>query len=367
MSRWWSLHFDVMHVFFRATLFSFALFFSELLCFANGEEDYLATQLRIQELFRKYESSVVRVKATREEVVNGKTKRLLKMGSGFFVSKDGHILTTGLLVGADRVWIEHNKEYFLTETLGSDLLCNLTVLKTLTKPEKFNFVSFSNNQKETPIGSFILGLTCALEFEISPTIGLMQSSESAFGRTLFPTKMFRTSLELGPGEVGAPVFDLSGNFIGITHAALPDLRSSFILPAKACSKIRDGLILSGKVDYGFFGITVTRKLNQKNGFNIEIQSTHLNSKLQKGDILLKIGNTEIFERGDIIESTFYARPGTFVEFLIKREGKELTIPIRVTLRPASNTKSNLDNTLLDQNLTGDLDSFKLSRELQEVD
>ena len=110
-----------------------------------------------------------------------------------------------------------------------------------------------------------------------------------------------------------------------------------------------------------------RKLNKKNGFNIEIQSTHSNSKLQKGDILLKIGNTEIFERGDIIESTFYARPGTFVEFLIKREGKELTIPIRVTVRPASNAKSNTDNTLLDQNLTGDLDSSKLSKELQEVD
>ena len=241
------------------------------------------------------------------------------------------------------------------------------MLKTLENPEKFNFVSFSNNQKETPVGSFLLGLTCALEFQISPTIGLMQSSESAFGRTIFPTKMFRTSLELGPGEVGAPVFDLNGNFIGITHAALPDLRSSFVLPAKACSKIRDGLILSGKVDYGFFGITVTRKLNQKNGFNIEIQSIHSNSKLQKGDILLKIGNTEIFERGDIIESTFYARPGTFVEFLIKRDGKELTIPIRVMVRPVANTKSNTDNALLDQNLTDDLDSSKLARELEEVD
>ena len=70
-------------------------------------------------------------------------------------------------------------------------------------------------------------------------MGLMQSSESTFGRNLFPTKMFRTSLALGPGEVGAPVFDLNGNFVGITHAALPDLRSSFILPAKACSRIRD--------------------------------------------------------------------------------------------------------------------------------
>jgi S1-C subfamily serine protease len=196
-----------MYVFFRATLFSFALFFSESLCFANVEEGYLGTQLRIQSLFKKHKSSIVRVKATRETVVKGKTKRLLKMGSGFFVSKDGHILTTGFLLGADRVWIEHNKEYFLTETLGTDTLCNLTLLKTLKKPEKFNFVSFSNDHKVTPVGSFLLGLTCALEFQISPTIGLMQSSESAFGRTIFPTKMFRTS------------FDLNGNFIGITHAA----------------------------------------------------------------------------------------------------------------------------------------------------
>ena len=35
------------------------------------------------------------------------------------------------------------------------------------------------------------------------------------------------SLALGPGEVGAPVFDLNGRFVGMTHAALPDLQSSF--------------------------------------------------------------------------------------------------------------------------------------------
>ncbi len=39
------------------------------------------------------------------------------MGSGFFASKDGHVLTTGLLPNADRVWIEYNKEYYLAESL----------------------------------------------------------------------------------------------------------------------------------------------------------------------------------------------------------------------------------------------------------
>ena len=250
MSQWCSSHFRPVQLIAGFKLVCFVLsFFSIVSIVRANEEDYLSTQLRIQDLFSKFESSVVRVKATREEVVKGKTKRLLKMGSGFFVSKDGHILTTGLLANADRTWIEHNKEYFLTENLGSDLLCNLTLLKTIEKPKKFNFVSFSNNQADTQVGAFLLGLTCALEFEIGPTIGLMQSQESDFGRTLFPTKMIRSSLALGPGEVGGPVFDLNGEFVGITHAALPDLGASFILPAKACARIRDGLILSGKVDF----------------------------------------------------------------------------------------------------------------------
>jgi S1-C subfamily serine protease len=352
MNQWHSSHFKTLYLTFGFKVFGFTFsFFSIASIFCVAEQDYLSTQLRIQDLFSKFESSVVRVKATREEVIKGKTKRLLKMGSGFFVSKDGHILTTGLLANADRTWIEHNKEYFLTENLGSDPLCNLTLLKTIEKPKKFNFVSFSNNQTDTQVGSFLLGLTCALEFEIGPTLGLMQSRESDFGRTLFPTKMIRSSLALGPGEVGGPVFDLNGEFVGITHAALPDLGASFILPAKACARIRDGLILSGKVDYGWFGITVTRKLNAKNGFNIEIKSVGTNSKLKIGDILLKIGKTEIFERGDIVESTFYARPGTFVEFLIDRDGKEMVIPTRVSPRPKPSNTSQLEISDADQNQT----------------
>ena len=53
-------------------------------------------------------------------------------------------------------------------------------------------------------------------------------------------------MPLGLGEIGAPVFDLNGNFVGITYAALPDLRSSFLLPATACTRIRDELLLSGE-------------------------------------------------------------------------------------------------------------------------
>jgi S1-C subfamily serine protease len=141
---------------------------------------------------------------------------------------------------------------------------------------------------------------------------------------------------------------------------LPDIQSSFILNARACSKIRDGLLLSGKVDYGWFGITVSRKLNQKNGFNIEIRSVLSESKLQEGDLIIKIGNKEIFNRGDIVDATFYARPGTFVEFLVLRNGKELTVPVRVSRRPPSvpDKISTKNTSLKAQSLNPSIESTK---------
>ena len=90
------------------------------------------------------------------------------------------------------------------------------------------------------------------------------------------------------------------------------------------------------------------KLNEENGFNIIIKSVGDNTKLQKEDVILKIGNSEILDRGDLVDSSFYSRPGTFVEFLIERNGKNLTIPVRVSPRPISiqDEKSDLSDSVV---------------------
>jgi len=97
------------------------------------------------------------------------------------------------------------------------------------------------------------------------------------------------------------------------------------------------LLLKGKVDYGWFGITTTRKLNPENGFDILIDgfvegSPGASSKLRSADLLKEIGGASIRNRGDLANASFFARPGTFVEFLVKRDGKELTIPVKVGSR-----------------------------------
>jgi len=124
--------------------YALALFFLPRILLSNQSEEvsFLSLQTRIQEVFRSSESAVVRVKAAREKRVENKVTRLLKMGSGFFISKEGHVLTTGLLQEADRIWVEHRNSYFLAQKVGHDPLCNLSLLKISEKTKDFTFISF---------------------------------------------------------------------------------------------------------------------------------------------------------------------------------------------------------------------------------
>ncbi|MEC8420918.1 MAG: S1C family serine protease [Verrucomicrobiota bacterium] len=323
--------------------------------FVCAQDSSLSLESRIRTIFGEKSQSVVRVKATQVSKIGDKIKKHLKIGSGFFVSKEGHILTTGLLPKADRIWIEYKASYLLADEVGHDPMCNLSLLKLVEVPADIDYIRVNDSSKNLNVGSFLVGITCALEFEVGPTWGLLQSHEYSFGKRLFPTKMMRTSLALGPGEVGAPVFDLNGRFVGITHAALPDLKSSFLLPAKACQRIRDDLLLSGEVEYGWFGITTTLKINESNSFDVVINGFVENSPAKKsnlkiGDILLKVGNQLIQNQGDLANVSFFSEPKTILEFTIKRDGKELVVPISVSTRPQSEkTLAQVNSIKIDNN------------------
>ena len=57
------------------------------------------------------------------------------------------------------------------------------------------------------------------------------------------------------------------------------------------------------------------------------------SKLKEGDIILKIQDRLVREQGDLAYTAFFARPGNIVEFLVRRDDKEIKIPLRVEKRP----------------------------------
>ena len=147
-----------------------------------------SVQERIRDIFSSSNETVVRVKATRKDTTKEKPSRVLKMGSGFFVSKEGHVLTTGLLRNPDQIWIEHQESFYLAQLIGHDQLCNISMLKIIEPKKDFPFLTVSDRAEDLSPGSILVGLTCALEFNVGPTYGLLQSGKFHLEPIYFPQK-----------------------------------------------------------------------------------------------------------------------------------------------------------------------------------
>ena len=104
------------------------------------------------------------------------------MGTGFFVSKDGQVLTTGLLKDPDRIWVEHMGSFYLAEKLGQDVLCNLSLLKLEERPSDFSFVTLSDFPDDPKAGSILVGLTCALSSRWDPLMAFYKARNFLWGK-----------------------------------------------------------------------------------------------------------------------------------------------------------------------------------------
>ena len=206
----------------------------------------------------------------------------------------------------DFVWVEHHQDFYLAEVVGRDAIANIALLKLKDKkPSEFSFLRVTELPVLPRPGTFVVTLSAPLQFPPSPAMGVVQGHESNFGNRMFPARMLRTSVSVGPGEVGAPMLDLNGRFIGMVFASLPDLRSSCVLPASAVLRVRDDLLFSGKVSYAWFGLTVTSMIVE-GGLRVQVDKILVDSPvagsgIRKGDLLLKIGDHQQTKRlGDDI-------------------------------------------------------------------
>jgi serine protease Do len=314
-------------------------------CLAQ-EGDFLNLQRRVTEIFDQQVHSVVRVKAAAEELDdNGEPIVSLRVGTGFFISREGHVLTNASVAfNAERVWVELNSVPYAADNLGSDPETNLSLLQVMVLPDRFSHLTISGSGNMPSIGSLVVAITCPLEFEPSPSLGMVTGHESSFSQRTFPVTYVRVNLPANPGEGGAPVMDLHGRLVGIMVASLPEVRSSYLLPARAILRVRDDLLFSGKVEYGWVGMELEERVDRRLGRHIVIQrvpegTPAAEAGLRAGDQLLKMGDTAIRRADDVRNANFYHRVGDFIDIQVRRNGEVLDFAVRMVLRPPSDNAS----------------------------
>jgi S1-C subfamily serine protease len=306
---------------------------------ANSSEA-LALQERLLEVYEQNKGAIVRVKAAYAgDEVDGKQQVLLRVGTGFFISKEGHVLVSASrAAGASRVWIEHQGKPYATESVGHDRQTNVSVLRVLEPPAEFSIIKLDAAQALPPVGSIAIAITSPLDFEPTPVMGLFAGVERKLGNKVFPTSYVRTSIPVDGGQGGCPILDLNGRFIGMSVASIAELNGSFSLPVDALVRVRDDLMFSGYIIHGWMGFEVTTKLHADDSNGVYISKVLADSPasqagLKKDDQLASIAGRLIEDVFDVPGAFFFTRANQFTQVEVYRGEELIKLSVKTLPRP----------------------------------
>ena len=302
--------------------------------------DALAFQERILAVYEQNKGAIVRVKAAYPgaEVAN-KAQVTLRVGTGFFISQEGHVLVSASrAAGASRTWIEYEGKPYAAEAVGHDRLTNVSILRLLDPPEGFSIIKLDPSEPLPAIGSIAVAITCPLDFGPSPVMGLFTGVEKKLGTKIFPTSYLRTSISVDGGQGGCPIFDLNGRFIGMSVASIAELGASFSLPVGALVRVRDDLMFSGRIIHGWMGFEVTSKLLEDDNRGVYLSKViegapAAEAGLLEGDRLVSIAGRQIESVFDVPGALFFTRADQFTVVEANRKGTALKFSVKTLPRP----------------------------------
>lgn len=176
--------------------------------------------------------SYVKMYPTAQMIAEAAKKNQVSSGTGFLLSKDGYVITNHHVIeDANTIkitGINNNYSVYYKATVEvTDPQNDLAILKI--KDEKFKPVlsipySFKFNTSNVGEDCFVLGypLISSMGTDIKLTTGII-SSKTGYKGTISD---YQISAAVQPGNSGAPLFDKSGNIIGVVKAKHNDAENA---------------------------------------------------------------------------------------------------------------------------------------------
>ncbi|HWW19315.1 MAG TPA: Do family serine endopeptidase, partial [Steroidobacteraceae bacterium] len=184
------------------------------------------------------------------------------IGSGFIISPDGYILTnTHVVNNASKITVKlTDRREFEGKVVGSDEKTDVAVIKINAKGE-LPVVRLGDSSRLRP-GQWVLAIGSPFGFENSVTAGVVSAlargnvGEAGNGYVPF----IQTDVAVNPGNSGGPLFNLSGEVVGINSQIYSRSGGyegiSFAIPIDVANNVAEQLIKSGHVSRGRIGVTI---------------------------------------------------------------------------------------------------------------
>ena len=276
-----------------------------------------------------------------------KFKRELKgLGTGMIMDAKGHILTNNHVVGGAtkiQVLLASGDQY-PAKVVGTDPKTDLAVIKIPAK-EGLPYVTFGDSDK-VEVGQWAVAIGHPRGLDQTVTQGIISAKHRA--GIMDPSTYqdyLQTDAAINPGNSGGPLLNLKGEVIGVNSAIVSQSGGyegiGFAIPSNMALYIANALIVHGKVERGWLGVSVqdlTPELAKsfgaegtKGALIAEVVKGGPAEKagMKQGDIVISYQGKEITNASTLRNEVAIGPIGQEAKVTVLRKGKTLELTVTI--------------------------------------
>jgi len=272
-------------------------------------------------------------------------------GSGFFVSKDGYIVTNNHVVekGAQVQVTTDEGKTLTAKVIGTDPKTDLALLKT-EESGPFPFVSFA--AKSPRVGDWVIAVGNPFGLGGTVTAGIVSARGRDIGAGPYDD-FIQIDAPVNKGNSGGPTFNLAGEVVGVNTAiASPSGGSvgiAFAIPSESAQKIVGEIKDKGSVARGYLGVQiqpVTQDIADGIGLDkaegalvarVEESSPAGSAGVKTGDVVLGVNGKPVKDARELSRDIAGMQPGAKADLQVWRGGKARGVEVKLGRLPGDKT------------------------------
>jgi serine protease Do len=195
-------------------------------------------------------------------------------------------------------------------------------------------------------GEWVLAIGSPFGFENSATAGIVSATSRTLpGGDSNYVPFIQTDVAVNPGNSGGPLFNLSGEVVGINSQIFSKsggyMGLSFAIPIDVAMDVRDQLTKTGHVTRGRIGVSIQNVDGQlADAFGLDRPRGALVSSVVKdgpsdkagvkpGDVILAVNDRPVEVSSELPTVIARMKPGTDAQLTVWRGGKEQRLPVKL--------------------------------------
>jgi len=286
----------------------------------------------------------------RNPAPNGRNGRggSVALGSGFFVSEDGYVVTNNHVVdhASDFTVITDDGTEYTAKLIGKDDKTDLALIK-VDANRKFAYVKWA----ETPprVGDWVVAVGNTFGLGGTVTAGIVSARGRNIGSGPYDDYL-QIDAPVNRGNSGGPTFNTQGEVVGINTAIYSPSGGSvgiaFDIPSTTAEKVIGDLKAHGTIVRGWLGVQI-QPVNANIADSLRLKDTKgalvaepqaggpaEKSGIKAGDVILSVDGKPVNGPRDLAMLIAGYAPNTTVPVTVWRDGAQQNLSVKLGTLPS---------------------------------